>query len=139
MRKATIGLLVVVLSSIAAFGQDQPQWRVVKHVVLTNQSSSIEKTRILTPTKYGLYRLSAYISVRGDSGTNWTLQLNWIDAEGTATNQSIFATIGPYPSFAEIGSYVFVPHTRVPVSYEVNSSGTPLGAYNIAFTIEQLQ
>jgi hypothetical protein len=44
MRKATIGLLVLLFSSLAAFGQSEPQWKVVHYVALTDQTAPIPLT-----------------------------------------------------------------------------------------------
>ncbi|HTA24735.1 MAG TPA: hypothetical protein VK763_14480 [Terriglobales bacterium] len=71
MRKATICSLVV-LCSLAALGQNQPQWKVVQYVSMVNQSNNIPTTTIFVPTAPGLYRMSAYLSVVGSSD-QWEL------------------------------------------------------------------
>jgi hypothetical protein len=148
MRKPTICLFLI-LCSLAAFGQKQPQWKVVKHLIRTNQLSQIPETAIFTPTKPGLYRLSAYLSVADALYVVRNLQFNWTDAAGEPANVSINATnskcSATYCSFSNINSYVFIPQAGIPVSYLVYSEGNlaipflPPGSYNIAFTIEQLQ
>src|SRR5215813_13852695 len=61
MRSMTICLLVTLCSMIAV-GQDEPQWKVIKHVTLTQQSDPIPSTVLVTPTEPGVYRLSMYLS-----------------------------------------------------------------------------
>ena len=116
MRKATIGLLLL-LCSLAAFGQTQPQWRVVQHVILTHQSAPIPQSPLFTPTKPGLYRLSAYISAESRYA-NWNLRVSWTDAAGNLTNTYITAETGPCTvgqncTAAEM-SHLLVPKGRTP-------------------------
>ena len=40
MREATIYFLML-LCSVLAFGQEEPQWKVVKHVIFTQQMQRI--------------------------------------------------------------------------------------------------
>jgi hypothetical protein len=136
MRKTTICLLLL-LSSLAAFGQSELHWTVVKHVILTSQSAAIPRTTIFTPTKPGFYRLSAYISTAGQYAS-WNLEFYWTDAAGEATNVYINAETGPCSGgqncTAAQMSYVLVPQAATPVSYAVVPYDTPAGAYNIVFT-----
>jgi hypothetical protein len=142
MFKATICMLLL-LCSLAAFSQTQPQWRVVKHVILTYQTTQVQQTTIFTPTKPGLYRLSAYISAEGQFA-NWNLRLSWTDAAGKPTNTYITAATGPCTvgqnyTVAEM-SHLLVPQGRTPVIYEVDAApDPPAGDYNIIITIEQLR
>jgi hypothetical protein len=80
MRKATISMLLL-MCSVVAFGQSEPQWRVVKHGFLTNQTVGIQTTTLFTPTKTDLYRMSIYISASG-ADTNWQMALDWTDLAG---------------------------------------------------------
>jgi len=64
MHKATICLLLL-LGSLAAFGQSQPQRTVVQSIILPDQTAPIAQTTLFTPTSAGLYRLNAYISATG--------------------------------------------------------------------------
>src|SRR5262249_24088345 len=63
MRKSAIYLLLVLWSAVA-LAQDEPQWKVIKHVVLTNQTQQTSRT-LLVPTEPGVYRLNLYFSVTG--------------------------------------------------------------------------
>ena len=128
MRK-TMFFLLVLLSTLVAFGQDQPQWKVVQHTFLTG-NQSIPTTTIFTPTKASLYRLSAYISQ--DSG-DWEIRFFWTDALGGAQTFNLLAN--------QVGNteivYLLVPKAGTPIQYEV--SGTLGGNFNVAFVGEQLQ
>jgi hypothetical protein len=132
MSKATIGLLVLLFSSLAAFGQNEPQWKVVQHGMLFHQTAAIPFTPLFTPTKTGFYRMSVYIS-SNDINTNWQIDLLWTDFAGTTQKYASSPTGAP-----PLGSFMFVPRAGTQVSYQVigNDPNVP---YNIAFTIEQLQ
>jgi hypothetical protein len=130
MRRTTTCLLLL-LCSLAAFGQSKAQWTVIRHMALTGQSAPIPKTTIFVPAEPGFYRLSAYISESSNKG--WFLRFNWIDLSGADQTLDVNPT---GESVAQIGSYVFVPVTGVPVSYLVEGSASE---YNIAFTIEKLK
>jgi hypothetical protein len=132
MRKATI-CLVVFLCSWAAFGQDKvPQWKVVRDVVLTKQTSPISQTTVFTPTSPGLYRLSSYLSVSG-AGASWGLSVYWTDLTGALTS----STFGTGPGWAWSGPIIFSIEPGQSFSYSV--SGTGGGTYNVGFTVERLQ
>jgi hypothetical protein len=133
MRKASICLLVLLFSSLASFGQNEPQWKVVQRVVLIDQTNTISQTTLFTPTKPGVYRLTGYISATGN-GAEWHLYLDWTDFAGSTQDIQMTATYGE--NIDEIGAYPFVPKVGVPFTYAVEGI---TGAYNIAFTIEQLQ
>jgi hypothetical protein len=65
MRKVTVCFLLL-LCSVLAVGQQQPQWTTVASVVLFNQEQSIPyNTPIFTPTETGIYRLNLYFSGGG--------------------------------------------------------------------------
>lgn len=130
MRKATMYLFVV-LCSLAAFGQDQRQWKVVQHGFLFNQTAQISPTILFTPTKVGVYRWSAYISESGQNA-GWEVDVTWTDV---SVNFEKF-TLSPFNSVSQVSGFMFVPKAGTPVYYSVAGSG---GTYNIAFTIEQLQ
>ena len=89
MREATIYFLML-LCSVLAFGQEEPQWKVVKHVIFTQQMQRIGGT-LLVPTEPGIYRLNLYFSESGGGkGLNsyHQAQLQGTDVTGTTVNFS---------------------------------------------------
>jgi hypothetical protein len=132
MRKTTICLLLLLLCSLAAFGQAEPQWKVVQHGALIHQTTGNGMT-LFNPSTTGIYRMSAYISA-SEANTNWRVRLGWVDFGGLPQ-----AYVQPFaPGAPQIGSFMFVPKAGTPVTYIVE--GNDLSAtYNIAFTVEKLQ
>jgi len=114
-------------SKVVAYGQSQPQWKVVLHVARFSQTKSTPLTTILTPTKPGFYRLSAYISGSGAT-EDWIALFNLYDVTGTSQTLTLKGTLGQL-------SYLFVPEPGLPVTCEVVGSS---GEYNIVATIEKL-
>jgi hypothetical protein len=133
MRKTTIGLLLL-LCSLAAFGQNEPQWKVVRHGILTDQTAPILSTPIFTPTKTGIYRMSAYISLNGFTISDWEMAIFWTDLGGSVQTYQA----SPEGGTQRIETFMFIPKEGTPVEYYV-SGNDPTRPYNIAFTIEQLQ
>jgi hypothetical protein len=138
MRKATIGLLVVLCLWGATSWQNQPQWRVVRVLVLTNQTAGIPPTTVFTPTKAGLYRYSVYLSGTGQRG-QWSLSINYNDLTGTPT--SVGLEVGPFSNevnalWANLPVAPFSAQPGTPVTF--TTFGTA-AAYNVGVTIEQLQ
>jgi len=128
MRKATMCLLML-LCSLPAFGQNQRQWKVVRHRAVAGLTVKIPLTTLFTPTKPGFYRLCAYISSTGGIKT-WQLDWQWTDIAGTLLEGSI---VGGNPSQVV---FLLVPKGGTPVVYSTEGQG---GSYNIVYTIEQLQ
>ena len=85
MRKATICFLLV-LCSVIAFGQEEPQWKVIKHLVLLNQNQFVRSENLLTPTEPALYRLSFYFSGNGKGTGLYVGSLNGTDISGMPVN-----------------------------------------------------
>jgi len=135
VRKLTIGLLFIAFCC-AAFGQAAPQWKIVKVVTLSHQTTAIPQTTLFTPANQGFYRVSAYISSAGSSQADWTLAFSWNDINGEYEQTGTTAADGP-PSPA-LG-FVFVPQPGTPVNYSVSPVGVEAGYYDVVFTIEQLQ
>ena len=81
---------MMVLCSVLAFGQGEPLWTVVKHVLLFNQNQAIPLTTLLTPTEPGIYRLNLYF--QGGGGTskfgNFIERLFATDITGYSLNGS---------------------------------------------------
>jgi len=133
MRRVTLFALIVLCVSGATSWQGQPQWRVVQHLVLTGQTAPIPQTEVFTPSKKGLYRLSAYLSAGGTPQSNWEVFFTWNDIDGHQFTNGIASSTGP----SDLGM-VFAPEPQVPFTYSV----TPIqasGGYDLAFTIEEFQ
>ena len=139
MRKATICFLML-LCSVLAFGQDEPQWKVVKHVIFTQQTQRIGGT-LLIPTEPGLYRLNLYFSESGGGGPDsyYEAQLHATDVTGTSVD---FAQL----LYCSSAGAIWMPPIMVylkpqkPLTYNVSVSPSPTAScqYNLAITVEQL-
>lgn len=138
MRKPTICLLLL-LCSLAAFGQSQPQWRVVQSIILPNQTAPITQTTLFTPTEAGLYRLTVYISATAlSSGEEWSFGLIWTDL----VEQNPFTlTVSAVRNGPGTITSIFSPRRNTPVSFQVEAENSPPpnSHYNLAFTVEQLK
>jgi hypothetical protein len=137
MRKATMCLLIA-LCSLAAFGQSQPQWKVVQYVSLAKQANNIPETTMFVPTAPGLYRMSGYLSVVGPAA-GWELVVTWTDVTGL-NSSSHLKVVANGPAVGQLGALIFVPKAGVPVAYSVTEQGNnPPSIYNVGIVIEQLQ
>ena len=138
MWSATI-FCAVLLCSATALGQ-QPQWTVVQHVELMQQSVAIAPTILLTPAESGTYRLTTYISsVGGTVVGDWTLFLSATDIAGGLVNGNLGLA-------CRVGHYWFstppitaVLKANAPITYQVSGSGAPACQYNLLIVVEQLQ
>ena len=142
MRKATLYFLLIICS-ILAFGQE-PQWIVVKHVVLFDQKQPILKTTLLTPAEANFYRLTVYISGGGgrpSASEAFVVDVNGTDVSGQSWDLSpvlpcnILSVIGLPP-------YTLISKPNLPLTYEVyRRPASVLSSdctYNLAITVEQL-
>ncbi len=129
MRKATICLLLLVCS-LAAFGQNEPQWRVVKTGVLVKSNQTGFAT-LFTPQVSGLYRITGYISTN-EGGQEFGVTFAWTDVSGFSAGSTLTATFGNPAQIV----LPFFPSAGTPATYFI--TGT-VGTYNLAYTIEQLQ
>jgi hypothetical protein len=133
MRKAMLIGLLMMVCSLAAFGQSQPQWVVVYSAVLFGQTEAIPQTTAFTPTETnGVYRLSACLSNPDDAHNTPIFILTW----GKISPNTPSATLDGGQQI----TVVFTPKAGVPLSYSVKGSRQgATGDYDLAFTIEQLQ
>jgi hypothetical protein len=141
MRKATMCLLLLLFCA-AAFGQNQPQWKVVQSVILTHQSAAIPQTTIFTPEKAGVYRMTAFMSVTAkqrQSNTSWSF--GFACGQGVGQSCSSYMSVQDGQQAAAIPSYAFSPEVGISVTYNVQASDPPPvdTEYNLVVTIEQLQ
>lgn len=141
MRNATLCFLLL-LCSVLAFGQE-PQWTVVKHVVLMRQDLNIFQTTLLTPTEPALYRISLYLSGGVGSGprTNavWTATLAGTDITGARFEPTPLQILCNQASWLSAPSITISLLPQVPLTYQVINGGGGLTCqYNLAITVEQL-
>jgi|GEM_PF-6752039 len=130
MRKTTMLCLFGLLCSLAAFGQGEPQWKVVHSLILTRQTAPVPETNVFTATEAGVYRISAYWSETGH-GVNQQFTLSWTDVTGASQDFGLSGV-----GVSRVTPFVFIPKVGTPVTYVGSGS---VGVYNVAFTIEQLR
>lgn len=141
MKTAFCSLLL--LCSCLSFGQTVPQWKVVKAVLLNNQTAAIPLTTLFTPTDNNVYRLSAYMSARNlNPGLfdGWSFTLMATDLVNQQVSLNEVQVVGG-PPYQSLGAWVFTPLKGTPITYHVVINGTPPpdAEYALAFTIEQLK
>jgi hypothetical protein len=141
MRNTAICLSVILGSWVAALGQNPvPQWKVVQAVSLT-QNTSVPTTTIFTPTESGVYRLSAYMSIKPDNQTDAGIvgEFAWTDTSHQAAAVPFGLPEGDNSLFFSVVPTMFRPLVGIPVTYFLNSTVSGTGQYNLVFTIEKLE
>ena len=134
MRKATI-CLAMLLCSLAANGQQQPQWKVVQSIVLLKQTAPIPVTTLFTPTAPGMFRVSAEITPTNSSGT-WFVSVLWKDQLRPNQVYSCYNSCdGGYPEFL---STTMMVSKDSPIQYYA-SPWNEVGGYNLFIVLEQLE
>jgi hypothetical protein len=139
MRKAAICLLLL-MCSLAAHGQKQPQWRVIQSVVLKDQTEPIPPTTLFTPQAEGVYRMSGLMSATPmQSGKVLDFYFSWTDVSGQ--DGEINMRVGNQFLLQSTNTTVFSVRPNTPVIYRVQASSPPPVdyKYTLIFTIEQLQ
>jgi hypothetical protein len=139
VRKVTIWF-VMMLCSALAFGQE-PQWMVVRHVVLFNQTEAIPPTTLLTPTEPGEYRLSLYFSGVGTTpGANQEgiADITGIDIAGAFLQTYVVIPCGFQPSYSSLPATTISLKPEVPLTYDVRFANRSGCLYNLVITVEQL-
>jgi hypothetical protein len=126
MRKTVMICLLVLVGSLASYGQSQPQWVIVYSVSLYNQTRGIPFTTAFTPTANAIYRISGCLE--GSVQSNPAAVVYWARGDGNEATDFTMQAGGNY-------SFVFMPKVGIPVRYFVSANG----GYSVAFTIEQLQ
>jgi len=158
------GLCLLMLVSVLrtnTFGQDNTLTlpRVVASVHRTNLTAAIPATTVFTPTKDGLFRVTAYmtLTVPAEASQLWLLGLNWTDdagAEQSVGYVGVYSNSTPpyayglnsdaYPPYGysqlSPAALAFRANAGVPIKYSVSPYGTPEGStYELFFTVEELQ
>jgi len=139
MSKATL-CFVMILCSVIAFAQQQPQWTVIQHVALSQQSQPIPQTTLFTPTSPGIYRLTVYFSGGTGTGTGiWVESLNGTDITGLPLGGS-----GNLAIFCREANWQWTPPVvislkpQVPLTYQVSDISASGCQYNLVITVEEL-
>jgi hypothetical protein len=140
MRKATICFLLMLYSALA-LGQE-PQWKVIQHIVLFSQTEPIAPTTLLTPTEPGEYRVSLYLSGLGtvpDNGrTQGDLELLGNDITGEPLQTLIYIDCANVAEFSSLPATTMSFKPQEPLKYDVRLFGSSRCLYNIIITVEQL-
>ena len=142
MRNATLCFLLTLCSAVA-FGQQEPQWTVIKHVTLMQQNLDIFLTTLLTPTEPGFYRISSYLSggVASDPGNEavWTATLAGTDIAGAQFKPVPLQIACNQASWLSAPPITISLKPQVPLTYQVIAGGGSRPCqYNLAITVEQL-
>ena len=137
-----VSLLVVFIGTGSIFGQElhSPVTnnsfpRIVAKVNLFNQTSAINSTKLWTPPKAGLFRLSGEISPSARS--TWFLNASWTDGFGIQNWSSCESgcMTGGALQFLEV---TVRANKGSPISYSTSCDGCT-GSYNLFFVVEQLE
>jgi hypothetical protein len=128
MRKTTICLLML-LGSLASFGQNQPQWKIAK-VIAVSQDTPIPLTKLFTPTKSTVYRVTASLVELGSA--EWLVAFDWVDPSADIPLSNSVG--GPIES----ATFMIVAKAGAPVSYSAPRPNGGSGGFELVFTIEEL-
>jgi len=141
VRKTMICLMMIFYFLGIGLGQGQPQWKVVRTVILNEQTATIPPTEIFTAKTPGLYRIGAYMGGGGKGFGTWVLSLAWTDLYEVTGGGGAQCNWGRGGCWGEQSPVLFVPKPQVPVTYEVKCvQGTCTDfRYRIVVTVEQLQ
>lgn len=140
MGKATICLMVT-MCSVIAFAQEEPQWKVVQHVTLFQQSELIYWTTLLTPTEPGVYRLTVYFSGGGGGAKGqFVASIHGFDITGIPLGLDGIAILCSGKTWYQTAPITVSLKPQIPLMYEVlgSNNGTAGCQYNLAITVEQL-
>lgn len=139
MREATI-CFVMMLCSVVAFGQQQPQWKVVQSVALFNQTNPIPPTTLLTPTEPGAYRVSLYFSgvPKTAAYSNPVVQILGSDITGASIPNWLLQLSCNVPNWLSIPATTISLKPQVPLIYELDTGNSSSCLYNLIISVEQL-
>jgi hypothetical protein len=113
---------------------------VVAQVALTNQTTNIPLTTLLTPQTTGLYRVSGYMGCSGNALNAAEFELSWTGPAGSANLSTLGAVSNCAGDGATTWNYTVADTKGSPLSYEVGGAITfPPFSYNIFFTVERLE
>jgi hypothetical protein len=115
---------------------------IVASVALTNQTTDIPPTILLTPTQNTLYRISGYMDCAQVGSNTESFFIYWTDTSGSQKQLgNLLPQYIPYcnptpPLNGSTWNLTIIVAAGSPLSYE--TSGSAAG-YDIFFTVEQLQ
>ena len=138
---ATMLLLLSLCSYAQTVGPVMPQ--IIARVNLTGQTNPIATTKLVNPTKDGLYRVSAVIVIttaNNPPGGLWYVYLGFAPDTGPTT-QGVFAA-----NSSQIGgglnsySYTIRSNAGHPITYAVADNGGAQGStYELFLILERLE
>ena len=140
MRKARLCFLVVILGlCVSSAAQSSPT--IVAQVDLTNQTSQIPVTELVTPTNDALYRVSVYLEVpsRNPTGGQWCVVIGWTDNVGQKKQST---TVNEADAILWASATILARDlSGNPLSYYVGDCRGKKGTlpYNLFLIVEQLQ
>jgi hypothetical protein len=140
MIKVLCFWMIVLASCVAATAQSPT---IVAQVSLTNQTTRIPKTTLVTPSADALYRVTAYLNMVGaDNSSSFTcLTTGWSD-NGGGRSQIVFVDSTLNQGVPTWLSTTFSARVKagVPLVYSVSlCKGGVFNPYDLFITVEQLQ
>lgn len=147
MRRAAISLLAILLSSWVNSASQSTQNgpsngtfpRVVASVRLFHRTGPISPTKLFTPGKWGVFRLSAVgvLTTTAGDGT-WNGGFQWTD--GGKNESTVCLTLDTTSTgSSSCNSFIFRDLPLHPVTYSVTQGGDTSGSeYNLFIVVEQL-
>jgi hypothetical protein len=117
---------------------------IIARVALTNQTATIPKTTIFTPTQSGIYRVSPYMGTTQPNNNGfWYFDFYWTDDGGTRSAGQMLSLgsqgFGQDPNGSVVGSFTFRAIAGQPVSYDVSACCGASGAYELFFVVERVE
>jgi hypothetical protein len=140
MRNTLFCLLLVAASCVGAAAQSAT---IVAQVSITNQSASIPRTVLVTPSADALYRVTAYFdsSKLDQSKSVWCLVTAWTD-DAAPRRQTVHIDSSANQGYPTWLSTTFSTRVKAGVSliYEVTRcTGQVNNPFDLYLTVEQLQ
>jgi hypothetical protein len=141
VRKPTLFFLLVLLGSVASYGQAPAKHKptfpqIVARFERLNQTGPISPTTIFTPTHCGTFQVSIVMvqTVAGGNGI-WFGTFNWTDGSGSDSTNLQLDTFQ-----RQSANSVFAARVKAgtPFSFQITESNTPGGKYNVWIVVQQL-
>lgn len=143
MKAKILCLTVSLLVAATAFGQGSgPQWKTIKVIRLTDQSTVVRQVTLFTPTELGDYRVTGYIyGIGAPQNASWVGIFSWTDATGVAEVLDLFARFDSVTSLHDqVGPFPFSAAPGTPITFAVQQSlPHPVDTtYTLWLSVEQL-
>lgn len=145
MPKAMLLMMILLGFCVCGFGQTPTVGgspTIVAQVSLTDQTSPIPITTLVTPSSDALYRVTAYFLMTkfDQSGSHWCLTTGWTD-DVRRRVKTVYIDSSANQGLPTWVSLIVSPRDKagVPLTYQVNlCAGLVPNAYNLYITVEQL-